>query len=88
MTLEPESRYRPAERVSEDELVEIRIRPDGSILFHGTSEEFLEIAAGICPNDPWLRERMKVMGDTRNQNRADELHATTLNREETSHDPA
>jgi hypothetical protein len=79
---------RPAERISEEELVEIRIRPDGTILFHGTSEEFLEIAAQVCPNDPWLKNRVRVMEAVRRSTRESDQRLTTETVKETTHGPA
>ena len=45
----------------QQESFEIRIRSDGQIQLHGISEELLEIAAELCPNDSWLMKRLDVI---------------------------
>ncbi len=45
--------------------IEIRIRPDGQVYFHGTSEELFEIAVALCPNDPWVVSRADALSTMR-----------------------
>ncbi len=45
--------------------IEIRIRPDGQVYFHGTSEDLFEIAVALCPDDPWVVSRAGALSAMR-----------------------
>ena len=51
--------------MSENEIFEIRIRKDGKLMMHGLSEELLDVAISVCPEDPWLAKRAAALRRSR-----------------------
>ena len=48
-----------------DRDIEIRIRPDGRVLFSGLPEELLEMAAAMDPHDASLARRVELLAEVR-----------------------